>query len=204
MRRTLIAVFPCVLWLSACTQSPSYEMVVTESGSGSGSSGSQSSREAGADSNNTQVAAEDMHFMKDAAQSGMAEVKMGELASSNAESQPVKDLAQKLVADHGKVNEELKQLATKKSVMLPDAVTEQQKTMLQHLSSLKGTEFDSAFKQHAVENHQKSVDTFKAASEKAKDVDIKTFAARTLPTLKLHLALAKQLNAAPAAAQPQP
>jgi putative membrane protein len=150
------------------------------------------------------MAAEDMQFMKDAAQSGMAEVKMGELASSNAESQPVKDLAQKLVADHGKVNEELKQLATRKNVMLPDAVTEQQKTMLQHLSSLKGTEFDSAFKQHAVENHQKSVDKFKTTSEKTKDMHLKTFAARTLPILKLHLALAKQLNAAPAAAQPQP
>jgi len=142
--------------------------------------------------------------MKDAAQSGMAEVKMGELASSNAESQPVKDLAQKLVTDHGKINEELKQLATRKNVMLPDAVTEQQKTMLQHLSSLKGTEFDSAFKQHAVENHQKSVDKFKTTSEKTKDMYIKTFAARTLPILKLHLALAQQLNAAPTATEPQP
>jgi putative membrane protein len=152
---------------------PSYEMAVTESGSGSGSSGSRSSREAGADSSDAQMAAEDMQFMKDAAQSGMAEVKMGELASSNAESQPVKDLAQKLVTDHGKINEELKQLATRKNVMLPDAVTEQQKTMLQHLSSLKGTEFDSAFKQHAVENHQKSVDKFKTTSEKTKDMYIK-------------------------------
>jgi len=145
-----------------------------------------------------------MQFMKDAAQSGIAEVKMGELASSNGESQPVKDFAQKLVTDHGKVNAELKQLATKKGVMLPDAVTEQQKTMLQHLTSLKGREFDSAFKQHAVENHQKSIDKFKTASEKAKDADLKAFAAKTLPTLQQHLDLAKQLNAAPTATQPQP
>ena len=202
MRRTLIAVLPCVLWLSACTQSPSYEMVVTESGSGS--SGSQSSTESSSGSSKTQVAAEDMQFMKDAAQSGMAEVKMGELASSNAESQQVKNLAQKLVTDHTRVNEELKQLATKKGAMLPDTVTEQQKTMLQHLTSLKGSDFDSAFKQHAVENHQKSVDKFKTAAEKAKDADIKAFAAKTLPALQLHLALAKQLNAAPTAREPQP
>jgi putative membrane protein len=129
---------------------------------------------------------------------------MGELASSNGESQQVKDFAQKLVTDHGKVNEELKQLATKKSVMLPDAVTEQQKTMLQHLTSLKGREFDSAFKQHAVDGHQKSVDKFKTASEKAKDADIKAFAAKTLPTLQQHLALAKQLTAGPTATTPPP
>ena len=200
MKRTLIAVLPCALWLSACTPSPSDEIVVTESGS----SGSQSSTETSSGSSKTQVAAEDMQFMKDAAQSGIAEVKMGELASSNGESQPVKDLAQKLVTDHGKINEELKQLATKKSVMLPDAVTEQQKTMLQHLTSLKGAEFDTAFKQHAVENHQKSVDKFKTAAEKAKDADLKAFAAKTLPTLQQHLDLAKQLNATPTATQPQP
>ena len=200
MKRTLIAVLPCALWLSACTPATTDDAVVTDSGS----SGSQSSTEATTGAGKTQVSAEDMQFMKDAAQSGMVEVKMGELASSNGESQQVKDLAQKLVTDHGKVNTELKQLATRKSVMLPDAVTEQQKTMLQHLTSLKGREFDTAFKQHAVENHQKSVDKFKATAEKAKDADLKAFAAKTLPTLQQHLDLAKQLNATPTASQPQP
>jgi len=201
MKRTLIAVLPCALWLSACTPSATDDAVVSDSGG----SGAQSSSQATTDASKTQVVAEDMQFMKDAAQSGIAEVKMGELAASNGETQPVKDLAKKLVTDHGKVNEELKQLATKKSVTLPDAVTEQQKTMLQHLSSLKGSEFDSAFKQHAVENHQKSVDKFKTAAEKAKDADLKAFAAKTLPTLQQHLALAKQLTATPpTAAQPQP
>jgi putative membrane protein len=199
MKRTLIAVLPCALWLSACTPATTDEAVVTDSGS----SGSQSSTEATTDASKAQVAAEDMQFMKDAAQGGMAEVKMGELATSNGESQPVKALAKKLVTDHGKVNEELKQLATRKSVMLPDAVSEQQKTMLQHLSSLKGSEFDAAFKQHAVENHQKSIEKFKAAAEKAKDADLKAFAAKTLPVLQQHLDLAKQLSATPAATQPQ-
>ena len=200
MKRTLIAVLPCALWLSACTPATTDDVV----GSDSGGSGAQSSTEAATDASKTQLAAEDLKFMKDAAQSGMAEVKMGELASSNGESQQVKDFAQKLVTDHGKINEELKQLATKKSVMLPDAVTEQQKTMLQHLSSLKGREFDSAFKQHAVENHQKSVDKFKTEAEKAKDADLKAFAAKTLPILQQHLDLAKQLNTTPTATQPQP
>ena len=201
MKRIMIAVLPCALWLSACTPATTDDVV----GSDSGGSGAQSSSQATTDaSKSSQVAAEDTQFMKDAAQSGMAEVKMGELASSNAESQPVKDLAQKIVTDHKKANEELKQLAMKKSVSLPDAVTEEQKTMLQHLTSLKGREFDSAFKQHAVENHQKSVDKFKTAAEKAKDADIKAFAAKTLPTLQQHLALAKQLTAGPTATQPPP
>ncbi len=182
MKRTLIAVLPCALWLSVCPLAVAQETP---------------------DASKTQLTAEETQFLKDAAQSGMAEVKMGELAASNGESQQVKAFAQKLVTDHGKVNEELKQLATRKGATLPDAVTEQQKTMLQHLTSLKGREFDSVFKQHAVDGHQKSVDKFKTAAEKAKDADIKAFAAKTLPTLQQHLALAKQLNAAPTATEPQ-
>jgi putative membrane protein len=197
MKRTLMAVLPCALWLSACTPT------TDESTANTGASGAQSTTEAEADTSKTQVAAEDLQFMKDAARGGIAEVKMGELGQSNGESQPVKDFSQRLVTDHSKANEELKQLAMKKGVTLPDAMNEQQKTMIQHLSSLKGREFDAAFKQHAVEDHQKDVEKFKTASEKAKDADLKAFAAKTLPTLQQHLELAKQLNATPTASQPQ-
>ena len=190
MKRTLITVLSGALWLSTSTPALTQEP------------GKDSQTEPTTEASKT-LAAEETQFMKDAAQSGMAEVKMGELASSNGESQQVKAFAQKLVTDHGKVNAELKQLATRKGATLPDTVSEQQKTMLQHLSGLKGSEFDSAFKQHAVQGHQKSVDKFKTASEKATDADLKAFAAKTLPTLQQHLALAKQLSATPAATEPQ-
>ena len=85
MKRTLITVLSCALWLSTSTPAMTQEEPTTEAGK-------------------TQVTAEETQFMKDAAQSGMAEVKMGELASSNGESRQVKAFAQKLVTDHGKVD----------------------------------------------------------------------------------------------------
>jgi putative membrane protein len=197
MKRTLIVIMPCALWLAACTPKAN-----DESAASSGASGAQSTTETQTDSAKTQVAADDLEFMKDAARGGVAEVKMGELGQSNAESQQVKEFAKKLVADHTKANQELKQLASKKGVTLPDAMSEQHKTMIQHLSSLKGREFDSAFKQHAVEDHQKDIEKFKTASEKAKDPELKAFASKTLPVLQQHLDLANQLTAGPAAAQP--
>ena len=197
MKRTLIAVLPCALWLGACAPA------TDETANDSGASGAQSSTEAATDAKKTQIASEDAQFMKEAAQSGMAEVKMGELGQSNGESPQVKQFSQRIVTDHTKVNNELKQLAAKKGVTLPDEMSEQHKTMLQHLSSLKGQEFESAFKQHAVENHQKSIEKFKTVSEKAKDADLKAFASKTLPALQQHLELAKQLSATPTATQPQ-
>lgn len=197
MKRTLIVMAPCALWLAACTPN-----ATDNTAADTGASGAQSTTEAQTDAAKTQVAAEDLEFMKEAARGGVAEVKMGELGQSNGESQQVKEFAKKLVDDHTKANDELKQLAKKKEVTLPDAMNEQQKAMIQHLSSLKGREFDSAFKQHAVEDHQKDIEKFKTASEKAKDAELKAFASKTLPVLQQHLDLAKQLNAGPVAAQP--
>jgi putative membrane protein len=198
MKRTLIVMMPCAVWLAACTPN-----ATDDTGANSaGASGAQSATEAQTDTAKTQIAADDLEFMKDAARGGVAEVKMGELGQSNGESQQVKEFAKKLADDHTKANEELKQLAAKKGVTLPEAMNEQQKSMIQHLSSLKGREFDSAFKQHAVEDHQKDIEKFKTASEKAKDPELKAFASKTLPVLQQHLDLAKQLNAGPVAAQP--
>lgn len=194
----MIAVVPCALWLAACTPNATDETAVN-----SGASGAQST-EVQTDTAKTQLAADDLQFMNEAARGGIAEVKMGELGQSNGESPQVKEFSRKLVEDHTKANDELKKLAAKKGVNLPDDMGEQHKTMVQHLASLKGREFDSAFKQHAIEDHQKDIEKFKTASEKAQDPELKAFASKTLPVLQQHLELARQLNAGPVASQPPP
>ena len=65
------------------------------------------------------VSAADRHFMDKAAQGGMAEVELGQLAEQNASSQEVKDFGKRMVTDHSKANDELKQLASKQDVTLP-------------------------------------------------------------------------------------
>ncbi|MGE3958815.1 MAG: DUF4142 domain-containing protein [Vicinamibacterales bacterium] len=49
----------------------------------------------------------------------MAEVELGKLATAKAQSQEVKQFAQRMVTDHGKANEELKSLAQRKNIALP-------------------------------------------------------------------------------------
>lgn len=142
------------------------------------------------------LADEDLTFMKEAARGGLAEVRMGQIGLSNGESQPVKDFSQRLVDDHTKANQELEKLAIKKGITLPDSVSEQHKSMLQHLESLKGREFDAAFQQHAVQDHQKDIEKFKTASAKAKDPEIRSFAEKTLPVLQRHLEAAQNLSGA--------
>jgi predicted outer membrane protein len=68
---------------------------------------------------------------------------------------------------------------------------------IDHLRSLSGDEFDRAFGKHMVQDHQKAVAKFTKASESLEDAELKSFAAKTLPTLQQHLTAAQQLPGAP-------
>jgi putative membrane protein len=59
--------------------------------------------------------AADTKFIKEAAAGGMAEVALGQLAVEKASSADVKKFGQRMVDDHSKANDELKQLASRKT-----------------------------------------------------------------------------------------
>lgn len=136
------------------------------------------------------------HFLMEAAQGGMMEVKMGQLAVEKGQSPAVKEFGRRLVADHTKANEELKQIAQTKGVELPKASSKKHDKMIDHLSGLSGAEFDKAFVMHAVKDHQNDVKQFEKQSMKGDDTELKAFATKTLPTLREHLRMAKALPGA--------
>src|ERR1035441_5412304 len=68
----------------------------------------------------TTVSKTDQDFILAAAQGGMTEVKLGELAAQNGKRDDVKAFGQMMVKDHTAINDDLKALATQKGVTLPD------------------------------------------------------------------------------------
>src|SRR6059036_3565592 len=65
------------------------------------------------------LSAKDRTFIHKAAKGGMMEVAMGTLAEQNGQSDDVKSFGKRMVADHGKANDELKQIASQKNLTLP-------------------------------------------------------------------------------------
>src|SRR5205809_1150339 len=61
----------------------------------------------------------DQTFLRDAAEGGVMEVKLGQLAVNKATAQEIKTLGQQMVDDHTKTNYELMSLAGKKNVAVP-------------------------------------------------------------------------------------
>lgn len=139
-----------------------------------------------------QLSAQDRQFMKQAAISGMSEVKMGELASEKAESEGVQEFASHMVEDHSQANEELMGLAAETGIEPPQELDAEHKQKMERLSQLSGQEFDRAYIQAQLEGHQKMVDLFQQQSEQGQNPELKSFAEETLPTLQEHLDMAQQ------------
>jgi putative membrane protein len=132
------------------------------------------------------------HFMQEAAQGGLAEVALGKLAANQGENEEVKKFGQRMVTDHGKANEELKNLAASEAVTLPAKMDEEATELQQRLSKLSGAQFDRAYMKEMLEDHKKDIAAFERQSEQGDDPDVKKWAAQTLPTLKEHLRLAQE------------
>jgi putative membrane protein len=141
------------------------------------------------------LSSSDTDFVNKAAQGGMAEVTMGQLAASKGTSPDVKAFGNRMVSDHGKANDELKQLAQTKGVTLPTDVDQESKDMADKLGKASGKDFDKQYINGMVDDHEKDVKEFEKASASAQDPDLKAWATKTLPTLKDHLKMAKEAKA---------
>lgn len=138
----------------------------------------------------------DKEFMKDASELGLTEVQMGRLASEKATDPNLKALGAKMMADHNVANSELIKLAAAKGVELGMDETASQKKMLASFEGKTGAGFDKEFREHAVKDHEKAIKLFTHESETTKDADLKGFAAKNLPVLQEHLAMANGTAAA--------
>jgi putative membrane protein len=140
------------------------------------------------------VSEEDSKFAVSAASGGMTEVQLGELAQQKASSQRVKDFGAMMVRDHTKANDELKSLAGMKNITLPPAPGEDHMDHIKDLSKKSGKEFDRDYMKMMVDDHQKDISEFEKCSNNAADPDLKAFASKTLPILRMHLDSAKAVN----------
>ena len=161
---------------------------------GPANAGTNSSNGAVMNSNSGANASGGHDFLTEAASGGLAEVELGTMASTKAQNAEVKKFAQMMVTDHSKANDELKSLASKKNITLPTSPTGEHQSVIQELQGKSGAEFDKAYIDNMLEDHEKDVAEFEKQSQNNPDADVKAFAAKTLPTLKKHLETVRAIH----------
>ncbi len=141
------------------------------------------------------LASADRDFIQTVAKGGMAEVALGELAGRNASDEAVKKFGRRMVEDHGKANQELAQLAKGKGVEVPKDLDRSHKSTMDRLAKLQGDAFDRAYVEEMVQDHRKDVKDFERQAVRGKDLSLKEWAGKTLPTLREHLREIENISA---------
>jgi putative membrane protein len=133
----------------------------------------------------------DAKFLQKAAADGMAEVQLAQLAREKAMREEVKQFAERMAADHGKANEEVKSIASSLNVQLPAGPDRKHEKALEKLKGLSGGDFDRAYMKHMVKDHRADLKEFRHEAKAKNPNEVTQFAARTVPTLQEHLHMAE-------------
>jgi putative membrane protein len=125
----------------------------------------------------------DRKFIQEAANGGVSEVADGKVAEERGQSAEVKKIGARMVADHSRTNNELVALAKKKGLSIDTS---------------KGTPrnfdraiFDRQYLASMEKDHETDIKIFEKEASSGDDADLKSWASKTLPALKAHLAMVK-------------
>ena len=140
----------------------------------------------------SKLSANDKKFVKKAFKGGLEEVELAKIANEKAKNEATKAVAERMITDHTKANEELMNIAKEEDLDLSKVHVKP--------ANLSGADFDKEYLALLKTDHEKDIAMFeKEANDPGtkEDSDVKAFAKKMIPTLKEHLqmvedALAKE------------
>jgi putative membrane protein len=137
---------------------------------------------------------DDEKFVKEVATRAAGEVELGRLAAQKAASPEVRQFAQNVVDVQGKAGDQLKVIASQKSIAVPAELEGKHKKAVERLSKMSPEEFDREYMRQALDDHKKNVDQFRKAASSARDSDVKMLATQALPALEDQLRAAQRFD----------
>ena len=135
-------------------------------------------------------------FLGQAVGGQQSEIELGQLAMQKAGNEQVKQFGTRMVQDHQKAQQEIRQLATKEGVSLRIEPSEQHQQQKAQLSQLSGKEFDRAYITLMLRDHTKNMKHFEQHALVEPNQEIRQWTASALPVIKQHLEKVKTIAAA--------
>jgi putative membrane protein len=135
----------------------------------------------------------DEAFVRAAARGGLSEIKLGKLAMDQGSNEAVKAFGTRMVAEHTKAGDDLKEAAKEENIGLPKDLTAKDQATYDRLSKLSGAEFDQAYAQDMVKDHQQDLRDFQREANHGNDDVVRGFASETVPMIQQHLDQAKEM-----------
>jgi putative membrane protein len=150
----------------------------------------------------------DSAYIREVTSINLAEVRLGQMAEQRASNSAVKDFAKQMVAAHGTAGAQWTSLASQNRLPTSAALNSLQQQSADRLSRLSGADFDRAYMQTMVEDHEQAAGTLQRIGAGAQSAEVRDLAARGLETTQVHLSrareVASQVGAATAVATTPP
>lgn len=156
--------------------------------------GQQSPALAGAELPPAELTEEGKEFIKKAAEGNLAEVLLAGAAKTSAGSPNVRQFAERLLDDHAATNQKLSNIAERHGVTWPQGAPQEAQDFAARLNEMSPEEFDTAYMEKMVKDHEKDVKEYREAQEKVQNPELKGYIDTTLEILEAHLVLARAIR----------
>lgn len=114
----------------------------------------------------------------------------GNMAIEKAQNQSVREFSHRMVRDHSIANEELKSLAAKRSVNIPDTLAGRRRQIMEELDAAKGLAFDKAYLNVVIETHREDIRKFTDFLKDIDDKAVRQWGATMVKQMEEHLEMA--------------
>jgi putative membrane protein len=152
-----------------------------------------SQQQASSSTTKSSLSKSDQRYFAELAKANLAEIQAGKLALQKANAEAVKSYAKHMVDEHSKMLEEQRAMGQEKHAAMPAAPDDKQKKAFDKLQKLSGAEFDRAYMEQMVKDHEDALDLVKDIAKKADDPAFKSAGQKAVPDIQEHLATAKQV-----------
>jgi putative membrane protein len=147
----------------------------------------------GCSKNTRTTSGADAQFVANTSAGGTSEVELGQLAQQRSSSDAVRNFGDKMMSDHTAAGNQLQLIAQREGLTISPEQTPEDRATYEKLSALSGPSFDRAYAVAMVQDHKQDIADFEREASQGSDLQVRRFAAETLPTLKQHLELAKKM-----------
>ena len=129
---------------------------------------------------------QDTAYLKAAHQANLAEIAGGRIAQQKATSQQAKDLGERFIADHTKLDQAVQQTASDLGVDLPSAPNAEQQALAARYRAASADDFDALYVSTQMDAHMKSMRLGQTEIANGSDAQAKKVARDAAPVIASH------------------
>lgn len=133
----------------------------------------------------------DAAALTDAFTSSLFEKELSDSIKMMSTNKQIKGLADSMSMAHAKLNDQIKDLASKKVISLPAALSSDHYGKIRKIIDKKPSDQSEEYVNELIDGHKKAIDMYEKKAAECTDPDIKSWFESTLPSLRHHLDMAQ-------------